>query len=91
MSSSVLPKYNVLPQTMPRIYEDGVHVGWHIAVTMERDGRTVTHGVDVKPANGVEPYKVEGPGGVLEVFSALVNETVAEHDLILKCNQDLDG
>jgi hypothetical protein len=85
----VVPKYEMKPQVMTKIYDGDTHVGWTIAVTQERDGESATISVDVKPQDGVEPYMVE-EGGRMPAFEELVVNTINEHNLIGRCNDELD-
>jgi hypothetical protein len=88
---NVLPKYEMKSQVMTKIYNnDNKHVGWTIAVTQERDGRSATKSVDIKPENGVEFYK-EKEGERMSAFEELVINTINEYNLIGQCNDELDS
>jgi hypothetical protein len=83
------PRYAPLPAAQPPIFDDnGVHVGYTVAVRLQKGETTHTESVDV--IVGAEEAARIAAAPVSE-FTAWNKAQVEEHDLVAKANAALDA
>ena len=82
------PRYTPLPAAQPSIFDDnGVHVGYTVAVTLQKGEVSHTESVDVL----VGAEEAARLASDLTEFTAWNKAQVDAHDLIAKANAALDA
>ena len=83
------PRYIPIPAAQPPIFdENGIHVGYTVAVALQKG--TTAHEEAVDVITGAEQAAALAAGSI-EAFTAWNKAQVEEHDLVAKANAVLDG
>ena len=83
------PRYTPVPAAQSPIFDgSGVHIGYTVAVTLQKGGTRHTESVDVIVGPDEAARIAAAP---IDAFTAWNKACVIEHDLVAKANAALDA